>query len=132
MSKRIDPDRLSRRERQVVEILYRRGEATVAEITDDLIDPPTPDAVRSVLRILLAKGVIRYREDGPRYVYFPAGSSETVRNNALRHLIETYFANSAEAAMTALLRLSDKSLSSKDVARLRALARDSRREEDGL
>ena len=72
-------ERLSRRERQVMNILFRRGRATVAEVMDDLPDPPTYSAVRSILRILGGKGLITHREDGPRYVYVPAGEHRTGR-----------------------------------------------------
>jgi predicted transcriptional regulator len=71
MTKRPVTEDLSRRERQVMEILHRRGEATVTEIMQGLPDPPTYSAVRSVLRILTEKGVVKHREDGPRYIYFP-------------------------------------------------------------
>lgn len=110
---------LSRRERQVMDILHRRGAATVSEIMADLPDPPTYSAVRSVLRILGEKGLIRYTEDGPRYVYSPAQPTETAREEALAHVVSTYFAGSPEHAVTALLRMSDVDLSDAEVARLR-------------
>jgi BlaI family transcriptional regulator, penicillinase repressor len=110
---------LSRRERQVMDILHRRGEATVAEIMGELPDPPTYSAVRSVLRILGEKELIRYKEDGPRYVYFPAQDTEAARDDVLAHVVRTYFAGSPEQAVTALLRMSDVEMSDDDVARLR-------------
>ena len=109
-----------------MEILHRRGEATVAEIMDDLPDPPTYSAVRSVLRILGEKGQIRHREDGPRYVYFPAQTTETVREKALAHVVSTYFAGAPEHSVTALLRMSDVDLSDAEVARLRDRIRRAR------
>src|SRR3954470_17292521 len=90
---------LSRRERQVMDILHRRGEATVSEIMGELPDPPTYSAVRSVLRILGEKGLIRFKEDGPRYVYFPAQSTEQTRDDVLAHVVQTYFAGSPEQAV---------------------------------
>src|SRR5918998_6936182 len=123
MPKRAEPADLSRRERQVMDILHRRGEATVAEIMGDLPDPPTYSAVRSVLRILGEKGLIRYKEDGPRYVYYPAQATETAREKALAHVVSTYFAGSPEQAVTALLRMSDVELGDGDVARLRETIR---------
>jgi BlaI family transcriptional regulator, penicillinase repressor len=117
---------LSRRERQVMDILHRRGEATVAEIVADLPDPPTYSAVRSVLRILGEKRLIRHKEDGQRYVYYPAQATETARETALAHLVSTYFAGSPEQAVTALLRMTDVDLSDADVARLRARIRRAR------
>ena len=110
---------LSRRERQVMDILHRRGEATVAEIMGDLPDPPTYSAVRSVLRILGEKELIRYKEDGPRYVYYPAQDTEAARDDVLAHVVRTYFAGSPEQAVTALLRMSDVEMSDDDVAGLR-------------
>ncbi|HEX3927349.1 MAG TPA: BlaI/MecI/CopY family transcriptional regulator [Gemmatimonadales bacterium] len=110
---------LSRRERQVMDILYRRGEATVTEIMGDLPDPPTYSAVRSILRILGEKELIRHTEDGPRYIYRPATPATAARDDALEQVVRTYFAGSTEQAVTALLRLADSDLSEAEVARLR-------------
>jgi len=118
---------LSRRERQVMDILHRRAEATVAEIMAELPDPPTYSAVRSVLRILGEKELIRYKEDGPRYVYYPATPTETTRDDALAHVVRTYFANSPEQAVTALLRMSDVDMGDNELARLRDLIAAARR-----
>jgi BlaI family penicillinase repressor len=120
---------LSRRERQVMEILHRRGEATVAEIMEDLPDPPTYSAVRSVLRILGEKDLIAYKEDGPRYVYFPQQATEAARDTMLAHVVKTYFAGSPEQAVTALLRMSDLDLKDAEIDRLRATIRNARRKE---
>jgi predicted transcriptional regulator len=123
------PGSLSRRERQVMDILHRRGEATVAEIMAELPDPPTYSAVRSIVRILAEKGTILFREDGPRYVYYPAVDSDAVRENALNHLVETYFGGSPELAVTALLRRGDLGLDSREVSRLRDAIAKARRSE---
>jgi predicted transcriptional regulator len=117
---------LSRRERQVMDILFRRGEATVAEVMAELPDPPSYSAVRSVLRILVAKDVVTHREDGPRYVYLPAVSPNRAREEALLHVVRTFFDGSAEQAVTALLRLSDARMSDADLARLGELVRKER------
>jgi predicted transcriptional regulator len=119
MKKQLDAPALSRRERQVMDILYRQGEATVAEIMGELPDPPTYSAVRSVLRILGEKQLIRFKEDGPRYVYYPARSTETAREDVLAHVVQTYFAGSPEQAVTALLRMSDVDVSEREIERLR-------------
>jgi predicted transcriptional regulator len=124
------PSELSKREREVMDILHRRGEATVAEIMADMADPPTYSAVRSVLRILGEKALIRYKEDGPRYVYQPAQDTETARTDVLAHVVRTYFAGSAEQAMTALLRMSDVDMSDDEIARMRATIRRARQSED--
>lgn len=117
---------LSRRERQVMDILHRRAEATVAEIMAELPDPPTYSAVRSVLRILGEKELIRYKEDGPRYIYFPTRDTESTRDDALAHVVRTYFAGSPEQAVTALLRMSDVDMNDDDVERLRETIRRAR------
>lgn len=120
---------LSRRERQVMDILHRRTGATVAEIMADLPDPPTYSAVRSVLRILSEKVLIKHREDGPRYIYYPAEPTETAREDVLAHVVRTYFGDSPEQAVTALLRMSDVDLSDADIKRLRSSIRRARQTE---
>ena len=117
---------LSRRERQVMDILHRRGGATVAEIITDLPDPPTYSAVRSILRILSEKELIRHREDGPRYVYSPAEPTEMARDDVLAHVVRTYFAGSPEQAVTALLRMSDTDIDATEIERLRSKIRRAR------
>jgi len=117
---------LSRRERQVMNVLFRRGEATVAEVMDEMPDPPTYSAVRSILRILAGKGLITHREDGPRYVYVPAVSTDRARDEALLHVVRTFFEGSTEQAVTALLRISDADLSDVELARLRERIKSAR------
>ena len=126
MKKRPPIEDLSRRERQVIEILHRRGESTVTEIMQALPDPPTYSAVRSILRILGEKKLIGYKEDGPRYVYFPAKPTDKARDDVLAHVVRTYFAGSPEQAVTALLRLSDADLSDAEISRLREKIRRTR------
>jgi BlaI family transcriptional regulator, penicillinase repressor len=111
---------LTRRERQVMDILHRRAESTVAEIMAELPDPPSYSAVRSILRILGEKQLIAFREDGPRYVYFPAAPTEQARADVLDHVVRTYFAGSTEQAVTALLRMSDTTLTDAELKSLRA------------
>ncbi len=118
---------LTRRESQVMNILHRRGDSTVSEIMTDLPDPPTYSAVRSILRILADKGLVAFREDGPRYVYSPAQPAERARDDALEHVVRTYFAGSTEQAMTALLRMSDADIGDAEVERLRKLIVGARR-----
>ena len=126
MTKKAPTDDLSRRERQVMEILHRRGESTVAEIMEDLPDPPTYSAVRSILRILSEKQLIQYKEDGPRYVYYPAEPTEETRDDVLEHVVRTYFGGSTEQAVTALLRMSDANISDGEVEQLRDKIRRAR------
>jgi predicted transcriptional regulator len=131
MRKRPVTEDLSRRERQVMEILHRLGQATVAEIMQALPDPPTYSAVRSILRILTEKELAGYREDGPRYVYHPAQPTDRTRDDVLAHVVRTYFSGSAEQAVTALLRLSDTNPKDADLVRLRHKIRRARVSERG-
>ena len=119
MAKTKMTDSLSRRERQVMNILFRRGEATVTDVMTDLPDPPTYSAVRSILRILAEKKLITHKEDGPRYVYLPAVSADRAADEALNQVVRTFFDGSADAAVTALLRLSDTNLDEQEISKLR-------------
>src|ERR1700722_2567762 len=106
---------LTRRERQIVDILYRRGRATAAEVMEDLSGDPNYPTVRTQLRVLEDKGHVRHEDDGQRYVYAPAVPRHAARKSALKHLVETFFDGSAEQAVAALLggeasRLSDEDL----------------------
>ena len=112
---------LSRRERQILNALYRHRSATVAEVQEALEDPPGYDGVRTTLRVLERKGYIGHRQDGPRYLYFPVESLETARRNALRHVVGTFFDGSAAQAAQALLSMSDAELSDRELDGLRAL-----------
>jgi predicted transcriptional regulator len=109
---------LSRREREVMDVLYRRGEATVAEVMDELKDPPSYSAVRSIFRVLTEKGHIVHRADGPRYVYSPAVGAERASKAALDHVVNTFFDGSAERALAALLTRSDLDLTEAQIVHL--------------
>ena len=109
---------LSRRERQIVDILYTQGRATAAEVQLALPDPPSYSAVRAMLRILEEKGHIRHEQDGPRYVYVPTVAPERAHKTALRHVLQTFFNGSAEQALSALLDESDTRLSDHELDRL--------------
>jgi len=122
------PETLSRREREVMDILHRRGEATVSEVMEDLVDPPTYSAVRSILRVLEGKGHISHHEDGPRYVYAPAVARDRARSAALDHLVNTFFGGSAERAVAALLRRSDLELSEPALKKLAREVQQARQE----
>jgi predicted transcriptional regulator len=106
---------LTRRERQIVDILYRRGRATAAEVMADLPGSPSDSTVRTQLRVLEEKGHVRHEEEGLRFIYLPEVPRHTVRKSALRHLVDTFFEGSAEKVVAALLgegtaRLSDDEL----------------------
>jgi len=109
-------DPLSRRERQIMDIIYARGQATAAEVTAALADPPSYSAVRALLRILEQKGHLRHQQDGPRYVFLPTVSRDRARKSALRSLVKTFFDGSSVQAATALIDQSD--LSDEDFRRL--------------
>ena len=109
---------LSRRERQIIDILYTQGKATAAEVQSALPDPPSYSAVRAMLRILEEKGHIRHEQDGPRYVYLPTVAPERAQKTALRHVLQTFFNGSAEQALSALLDESDTRLSDHELDRL--------------
>ena len=96
---------LSRREKQIMDVLHRRGQATAVEVLEDLPDPPTYSAVRALLRVLENKGQVVHSERGRAYVYRPATSPAVARRAALHHLVSTFFAGSIEDAAAALLEL---------------------------
>jgi predicted transcriptional regulator len=120
--------RLSRRERQIMDLLYQLGEATAAEVQERLPDPPSYSAVRAMLRILEEKGHVRHTEDGPRYVFAPVVARDTARKSAVSHLLRTFFDGSVEQAMTALLDATDRKLSGAEVDRLAALIEQRKKE----
>jgi predicted transcriptional regulator len=121
---------LSRRERQVMDILFRRGEATAAEVMAELPDPPTYSSVRSILSILVEKGHVTHREEGLRYVYLPASNTAQMREEALRHVIRTFFNGSTDKVIAAALRMSDAKLSDRDIERLEERIRKARLREE--
>lgn len=110
---------LGKRERQIMEIIYRRSRATAAEVLSDLPDPPTYTAVRGMLRHLEAKGLLKHDQQGPRYVYSATAPVAEVRDSALSHLVTTFFGGSTPTVVAALL--SSKRLSQEEYERLSAL-----------
>ena len=112
---------LSRRERQILDILYQSGRATAAEVQTALPDPPSYSAVRALLRILEEKGHVRHEQDGPRYVYAPTLARNNAQRSALRHILQTFFDGSAEQAISALLDDQSARLSSAELDRLASL-----------
>jgi BlaI family transcriptional regulator, penicillinase repressor len=112
---------LSRRERQILDILYERGEGTAADVQAALPEPPSYSAVRALLRILEDKGHVRHKQDGPRYVYLPTVARDNAKRSALHHMLKTFFDGSAEQAISALLDESSSKLSSAELDRLARL-----------
>jgi predicted transcriptional regulator len=119
---------LSRRERQIIDILYRRGRATAAEVMEDLPGDSTYSTVRTQLRVLEEKGHIRHEQDGQRYVYSPAVPRGTVRRSALKHLVETFYEGSVEQAVAALLGGEGSRLTDEQLDRIEDLIRKARKE----
>ncbi|HKE43206.1 MAG TPA: BlaI/MecI/CopY family transcriptional regulator [Steroidobacteraceae bacterium] len=117
---------LSRRERQIMDIVYRLGSATAAEIRAQLPDPPSYSAIRALLRILVEKQHLQHREDGPRYVYSPTVSRRKARAGALTQLVDTFFDGSASQAVSALLGSSRGKLSEAELDELSALIETAR------
>ena len=122
------PVQLSRRERQIMDVIYRLGRATAADVLAQLPDPPSYSAVRAMLRVLEEKGHLRHEQDGPRYVFLPTVNRARARQSALRHLVRTFFDGSAEEAVAALLDMTDGQMSDAELARLSALIEHAKRE----
>jgi predicted transcriptional regulator len=118
---------LSRRERQIIDILYTRGRATAAEVLSALQDPPSYSAVRAMLRILEEKGHVRHEQDGPRYVYTPTVARDNAKNSALRHVLHTFFDGSASQALSALLDDQSSTLSEAELDRLAGMIERARK-----
>lgn len=118
---------LSRRERQIMDIIYRRGRATVAQVLEELPDPPSYSAVRAMLRVLEEKGHLEHEQEGPRYVYSPTLPRERARRSALRRLLDTFFEGSPEEAVAALLDMS-ADLTDEELERLSRLIEEARKE----
>ena len=119
---------LSRRERQIMDIVYELKEATAAQVLERLPNPPSYSAVRALLKVLENKGHLTHKQDGPRYVFSPIVSREKARQTALRHLQKTFFNGSTEEVMAALLDISEDDLSEEDYLRLRSLIEKARKE----
>jgi BlaI family penicillinase repressor len=119
---------LSRRERQIMDIIYEMKEATAVQVLERLPSPPSYSAVRALLRVLENKGHLAHRQDGPRYVYKPLLAKEKASRSALQHLLKTFFDNSTEDVVAALLDLSTDDLSEEDYARLVELIRKAQAE----
>jgi BlaI family penicillinase repressor len=112
---------LARRERQIMDILYKAGKASAADVRAGLPDAPSDSAVRTLLRILEDKGHIRHELDGPRYVYIPTVRRDTAKRSALKHVVNTFFDGSASQVMAALFEMSPRDLGDEELARLRQL-----------
>lgn len=118
---------LSRRERQIVDALFKLGRASAAEVRAELPDAPSYSAVRALLRILEEKGHIRHEQDGPRYVYMPTVARDSAKRSAMRHLVQTFFEGSTSQAISALLDSSSSRLNDAELDRLSKLLEAARK-----
>src|SRR4051812_9975113 len=118
---------LSRRERQIMDVIYRRGRATAADVLQDIPDPPSYSAVRALLRLLEEKGHVHHEQDGPRYIYTPTVNRDRARRSALKHVVRTFFDGSASEAVAALLD-GEARLDTTELDRLSAMIEQARQE----
>lgn len=122
------PPELGRRERQIMDVVYQLGEASVADVQERLAHPPSYSAVRTMIRHLEGKGHLRHRRVGTKYVYRPTRSRESASRSALGHLLDTFFAGSASDAVAAILDVSGNQLTGDDYDRLQHLIQQARQE----
>ena len=120
-------DQLGRRERQIMEVILRRGRANAAEVHADLPDAPTYTAVRGMLRLLESKGYLRHEQDGPRYVYFPTSDPAHASRSAVKSLVRTFFDDSASVAVAAMLGMYEKNLTKDDLDAIEEVIERARR-----
>jgi predicted transcriptional regulator len=121
-------DRLTRREREIMDILHRRERATAHEVMDDLTDAPSYSAVRTFLRLLEERGHVRHEQDGPRYVYRPTVARRDAQRSALAHLVDTFFDGSVEDAVATLVESSKPRLSKQELDRISTLIAKAKKE----
>lgn len=128
MAKKKDASELGRRERQILEIVFRLSEAAVGDVLEQMTDPPAYDSVRTMLRILEGKGFVKHRCAGAKYVYRPTQSRASASKSALMHLMSTFFEDSVADTMAAALDLKSDNLTEKELSRLETLIEKARKE----
>jgi predicted transcriptional regulator len=119
---------LGRRERQIMDAVYQLGEASVGDVLARLPDPPSYSAVRTMIRLLEGKGLLRHRREGMKYVYRPTQSRDSASRSALRHLMQTFFGGSAPDAVAAILDVSSGEMTDDDIRRIEQLIEKARKE----
>ena len=124
------PHDLSRRERQIMDIVYRRGRASVADVLNNLTDPPSYSAIRAMMRILEEKRHLRHEKEGARYIYMPIHPRQNAGEAALKQVFHTFFDNSIEKMVAALLNVSDTALSAEESDRLAELIEQAKEREE--
>lgn len=122
----VPPGKLSRRERQIMDVVYRLKHATVQEAIDGLDDPPGYSSIRATMRLLEEKGHLKHISDGPRYIYLPTRTRDTARKSALRHLMDTFFDDSIESTVATLLDVKSKDLTDEELDRIQELIQQAR------
>lgn len=121
-------EKLSMRERQIMDVIHRMGEATAAQVQNAIADPPSYSAVRALLAVLQQKGLVRHDKRGRAYVYHPIVSQQKVRESALKHVVQTFFDGSVASVVASLVNSSDKKLSDEDFEKLEKLVREKRKQ----
>ena len=121
------PAPLSRREREIMDVVYRLGKGTAKNVRAAMIDPPSYSAVRALLRILEHKRQVRHEQDGPRYIYKPTIPREKAKQGALKHLLHTFFDGSASQVVAALIEISPRGLNNAELARVEKLLEQRRK-----
>jgi BlaI family transcriptional regulator, penicillinase repressor len=119
---------LSRRERQIMDILYQRGKASANDVRDAMLDAPSYSAVRAMLRVLEEKGHVKHQEEGMKYVYAPVVAAGKAKRSAVKHVMDTFFQGSAEQIVAALLDVSSNRLSREELDRMSALIEKAKQE----
>jgi predicted transcriptional regulator len=122
------PNPLSRRERQIMDVIYRRERASAADVLADLPDPPSYSAVRALLRILEEKGHVTHVEDGPRYVFLPTHPRQSAARTAIEQVVRTFFGGSVESAVATMLSTNELKLGDDEIDRIEKLIRQARQE----
>src|ERR1700730_11771213 len=122
-------EKLSRRERQIMDVLYEKGRATAAEILAALPDPPSYSALRALIKVLEDKGHVKHQEDGPRYVFTPSIPRAKARKNAVKHLLQTFFDDAAGEAVASLLGASAGKLKPEELDKIEDLIARARKEQ---
>ena len=121
-------ENLSRREREMMDIIYKSGRATAAEVKDAMASPPSYSAVRATLRVLIEKGHLSHKEDGPRYVHLPTVPADQARQSALQRVLRTFFDGSTKNAVAALLDMGASNLSPDELDRLGQMIEEAKNE----
>jgi BlaI family penicillinase repressor len=123
---------LSKRERQIMDVIYRRKSGSVKEVREDILDPPSYSTVRALMSILEKKGFLKHRKNGKKYIYSPTIPRKRAMYSAIKHILQMYFNNSVEEAVEALIEVNRKALTDKELDRLTELIEKVREEENGV